>query len=445
MKKLLILSLALFFSFSSLAAQVESKYITKSERIIDNLRSGNYEQIYSEFDAKMKSVFPVERIKSIWGNLKKQSGEFKEIVQRKQLKLEEHEAAVLTCKFEKLYLDFRIVFNSDYQVSGFFMSRNYSFVEFRPSEYVDTTKFEEREIEFGVEGWKLKGVLTLPKQAEDDEVPAVILVHGSGPNDKDESIGPNKPFRDLAWGLASKGIAAFRYDKRTLAHQLKAAALVDSLTLYEETVQDAVEAFKTLEELEVIDDDEIFILGHSLGGMAIPRIAEYISPEGYIVMAASGKPLHKNLLQQYRYVFELSEGLDDEEKAELDSLKTKLRRLERLKKNEKIPSELLPMNLPAKYWLDIRDYHPAKEAKEIDERMFVLHGSRDYQVHKNQFYNWQNTLRERDDEVKHKLYPKLNHLFMEGSGKCSPSEYYIENHVAEYVIDDIVKWILEGE
>ena len=48
--------------------------------------------------------------------------------------------------------------------------------------------------------------------------PGVVLVHGSGPNDRDESIGPNKPFRDLAEGLASRGIAVLRYDKRTRTH-----------------------------------------------------------------------------------------------------------------------------------------------------------------------------------------------------------------------------------
>ena len=53
------------------------------------------------------------------------------------------------------------------------------------------------------------------RSARANEMPAVVLVHGSGPNDRDESVGGVKPFRDLAWGLASKGVVVLRYDKRT--------------------------------------------------------------------------------------------------------------------------------------------------------------------------------------------------------------------------------------
>src|SRR5207247_4710825 len=61
-------------------------------------------------------------------------------------------------------------------------------------------------------GWELPATLTMPKG--DGPFPAVVLVHGSGPHDRDESIGPNKPFRDLAGGLASRGIAVLRSEER---------------------------------------------------------------------------------------------------------------------------------------------------------------------------------------------------------------------------------------
>ncbi len=59
----------------------------------------------------------------------------------------------------------------------------------------------------------LPATLTLP--SGEGHFPAVLLVAGSGPNDRDETIGPNKPFRDLAQGLAAADIASLRYDKRT--------------------------------------------------------------------------------------------------------------------------------------------------------------------------------------------------------------------------------------
>ena len=74
-------------------------------------------------------------------------------------------------------------------------------------------KMQERDITVGADDFKLPGTLTLPVGKK--KAPVVILVHGSGPQDRDETVGPNKPFRDLAWGLAERGIATVRYDKRT--------------------------------------------------------------------------------------------------------------------------------------------------------------------------------------------------------------------------------------
>ncbi|KLU58747.1 hypothetical protein CEB3_c47640 [Peptococcaceae bacterium CEB3] len=62
--------------------------------------------------------------------------------------------------------------------------------------------------------YPLNGILSLPDNCC-SKVPAVVLVHGSGPADMDESIGANKPFRDIAEALSAKGIAVLRYDKRT--------------------------------------------------------------------------------------------------------------------------------------------------------------------------------------------------------------------------------------
>ena len=89
-----------------------------------------------------------------------------------------------------------------------------------PPSYVDPSKFTEEEVSFGTAPWILPGTLAMPVGA--GPFPAVILVHGSGPNDRDETLGPNKPFKDIALGLASRGIAVLRYEKRT--RQFAAAA-----------------------------------------------------------------------------------------------------------------------------------------------------------------------------------------------------------------------------
>ncbi len=145
--------------------------------------------------------------------------------------------------------------------------------------------------------------------------PAVVLVHGSGPQDRDETIGPNKPFRDLAWGLATYGIAVLRYEKRTRVYGQKLQQdkkLLTSFTVYEETVDDAVSAVALLSQTPGIRPDRIFVLGHSQGGMTIPRVAQKDKQAaGFIIMAGLTRPLEDAILKQNRYLLSIS-GLSGE-------------------------------------------------------------------------------------------------------------------------------------
>ena len=111
-----------------------------------------------------------------------------------------------------------------------------------PPPYAKAGAYREKDFTVGTGEWRLPGTLTLPVGVT-KPLPALVLVHGSGPNDRDETILANKPFRDLAWGLASKGIAVLRYEKRTkeYATKLRAAGIRD-LTVKEETIDDALSA-----------------------------------------------------------------------------------------------------------------------------------------------------------------------------------------------------------
>ena len=138
--------------------------------------------------------------------------------------------------------------------------------EYRPPDYVARASFSEQQVTVGADSeWALPATLTLP--AGKGPFPAVVLVHGSGPNDRDETQGPNKPFQDLAWGLGSQGIAVLRYDKRTLVYRGKLGAL-PNITVKEETVDDALAAVALLRQTPGIDPKRIFVLGHSLGGIS---------------------------------------------------------------------------------------------------------------------------------------------------------------------------------
>ena len=74
-------------------------------------------------------------------------------------------------------------------------------VTWTPPPYADPAKFGEHEIVLDSGGLAVGGCLCVPNSA-DAPVPAVVLLAGSGPSDRDSTVGPNKPLRDIAWGLA---------------------------------------------------------------------------------------------------------------------------------------------------------------------------------------------------------------------------------------------------
>src|SRR5688572_6335097 len=203
--------------------------------------------------------------------------------------------------------------------------------------------------------------------------PAVVLVHGSGSNDRDTSIGPNKPFRDLAEGLASRGLAVLRYDKRTRTHASRIARLRD-FTVKEETVDDAMAAVKKLRETPGIRADRVFVLGHSLGGMLAPRIAAADpSIAGLILLAAAVKPLEQSIVDQTRYMAMLDGTVSPQEEAALTEV-NKLATAVRALKPGDAPIGLAGISAPASYWLDLRDYDPPAAATRLKHPMLVQIG-----------------------------------------------------------------------
>jgi uncharacterized protein len=345
----------------------------------------------------------------------------------------------VTCQFEKTSLEVRVVFTGEGQITGYSFRPVQKKYDFTPPSYARQDSFREIDVVVGSGEWALPGTLTLP--AGGGPFAAVVLVQGSGPHDRDETIGPNKPSRDLAWGLASQGVAILRYEKRTKEHAVKMAAMKDKITIREETIDDAVAATALLRTRKEIDKKRVFVLGHSLGACVAPRIGVN-DPElaGLILLAGNTRPLEDLILEQIGYILSLKGELGKEEKDELEKIKKQVLRVKDSTLTPDTPSSELPLGAPAAYWLALRDYHPTEAAARFHKPVLVLQGERDYQVTMADFEGWKKALGDRKD-VKLKSYPKRNHLFMEGEGKAKPAEYEKAGHVAEEVVDDIAKWI----
>jgi dienelactone hydrolase len=414
----------------------------EAQDFVDQVAAGDFSAASHLFDHDMSQAFPQTRLKEAWLQILGQVGLFQKISNCQAVEREGTWIVTVSCQFEKSPIDLRVVFNQSGQIAGL----NYQ--PAAPAEspyhlpaYVQAAAFHEIEATIGAGEWALPATLSMPVGAS--PFPGVVLVHGSGPQDRDETIGPNKPFRDLAWGLASQGIAVLRYEKRTKAHAGQfTPEMVARVTVQEEVIDDALAAVQLLRQTPGIDPGRIYVLGHSLGATLAPRIGQQDpSIAGLIIMAGMTRPLEDTILDQYTYLYSLSGAMSDGQKAELEQLKAKVRRVKDPNLSNQAPARDLPLNLHPAYWLALRGYQPAEVAKSLGMRILVLQGGRDYQVTEaGDFPAWQKALREKGSATL-KLYPNLFHLFIAGEGPSTPQEYLVEGHVNAEVIQDIAGWV----
>jgi dienelactone hydrolase len=412
--------------------------IVKARNFIDRLVDEDYDGAVKDFDENMRKSLPPNRLKVSWQEKINKHGKLQQQGAPRTEKRDKGMNILILCEFENANMDFRMVFSRAGLMTGLFILPAY-----KSPDYVKSKAFRDVEVSVGNGEWALPGTLSVP--VGDGPFPAIILVHGSGPNDRDGTIGPNKPYRDLAGGLASRGIAVLRYDKRTFVYADK---LPMNHTVREEVIDDALAAAELLRGRREIDAKRIFLLGHSLGGMMAPRIGEADTAlvgsdaalAGLIVMGGPARPLEDVLLEQFTYLLPPLGELNDEKKAKIELIKKQVEHVKDPNLHPDTPAFFL-LGFPGKFWLSLRGDLPPTVASRLKQRLLILQGERDYNVTLEDFALWKKYLADRKN-TEFKSYPRLNHLMMAGEGKAKPEEVTrAAGNVDAHVIEDIADWI----
>ena len=235
--------------------------------------------------------------------------------------------------------------------------------------------------------------------------PIVVMVHGSGALDRDETVMANKTFRQLSRLLAERGISSLRYDKRTFVTQQPATSMDD------ETISDAIAAVS----LARVYNKNVYLLGHSLGAMLAPIIAQR-TPQlsGIIMLAAPARDMNEVVAEQVEYL-STPETTPEQKQQAIEQLRSQA------------PHYFKPQG-------------QVKVARQLSIPMLLLQGGRDYQVTMRDFNLWQQALKGHKRAELHS-YPTLNHLFIEGEGKSTPQEYLKKGRIPQQVADDIAHFI----
>lgn len=294
-----------------------------------------------------------------------------------------------------------------------------------------------RDMTIGSGQWTLPGTLTLP--AGPGAAPVVVFVHDAGPHDRDSTYGPNRLFKDFADGLASRGIASLRYDKRSYVH-MAAMATLGQYTTKDETIEDALAAVAALKKAPGIDPRRIFVAGHGLGGMLAPRIAAADpSIAGLVIMAGGVRPLDVSIIEQLQYLADADGIISDAERRSLEDARATMDAVAKLTAPD-VEAGVVLAGAPAAYWLDLRGYDPPRVAAGLKQRILVLQGARDYQVSLADYDRWKSALGGRTTAA-FRLYDSLNHIFLPGEGRSLPAEYYQPGRIPSEVFVDMAEFI----
>ncbi len=416
-------------------AQSIVNLIGRADQFFATMDEGKFDEAHAFFDVSVKDKITPDELKLFWLRLGNSMGEY-ESVNSAQNKIQgEFYQVTLSCSFTKGSQSFTFVFNKDEKLVGFFLAPTIDEAVYVPPAYADTNLYQEKEVIIKFDGGQMAGLLTTPKGP--GKYPVVIMIHGSGPADMDETIGPNKPFKDLAAGLAAKGIASIRYVKRTMVYP---GRFTSAFTVKEEVVDDALEAIAVARSLPEVDKAQIYLFGHSLGGMLAPRIAS-LAPDlkGLILAAAPARKFADVVSDQNKYLYESSQDTSSALKKQFEEAALEIDHTRLLKLGNIAPDSVI-LSAPASYWVDLNNYDQLSVAAKFKKPMLIIQGAYDFQVTLQDFNLWKSTLSS-NKNVTFKLYPNLNHLLSSQKEMGNGMQYRTSASVSADMINDIAVWI----
>ncbi|MGL4913106.1 MAG: alpha/beta hydrolase [Romboutsia sp.] len=410
----------------------EIKLTDLAKQYSEEMATGEFSNISENFSKDVKKKLNEESLKATWNDVVKDIGKYEGTLDATYSVQNNIATVESILKYELNGLKVSVSFDRNENVAGLFM--NYAPIK---EELSSNDKFEEEKISIGNDDNKLDGVLTIPKGIE--KPPVVVLVQGSGQSDMDETIGAvaNKPFKDIAHGLANEGIASIRYNKRYFQYPQSAKA---DMTIEDEVINDVNLAIDLAYNNSDLDNNRIIVVGHSLGGMLAPEIAKGNDKvSGIVSLAGSPRKLEDIIYDQNQDAVDaMTDKSDDEKKELMKQVKTEIDKVKNISDKDKGQTVL---GINSEYWASLNNINTPEILKELSIPMLFLQGEDDFQVYADVDYKMWEDLCKGKENATFKLYPNLNHLFMKSNGKSDITEYDVKGSVDSNVIVDIFNWI----
>lgn len=285
-------------------------------------------------------------------------------------------------------------------------------------------RYTSRDVSFaGDGGTAIAGTLTVP-DGMSAPAPAVVMVAGSGPVDRDERVGPNPVFLEIANALSNAGFVVLRYDKPGVGK----SGGTQTWT-HDELVADARAAVGLVDGLPQVDRRRVFALGHSEGGILVPDLATRGAPlHGIALLAPPAIPLDQILVQQAMH-FAGSAGPEKAKQQELASI---------------AQIKARTATSPEAVWLRSSfGIDPAQVIKNVPCPIFIAQGGKDFQVLASDLPRLVDAAKSAHRDVTAHVYPDDDHLFitLPPSQTAVVGEYLVPHQVDPAMLSDLIAWL----
>lgn len=429
-----MLSKGLLVSVCSLVFVWSAFSQTRPDAQVNYLVKKKYKKFLASSVKEITDHVTAENLKEIWEELQEEHGKYvsHRFVKYQEVKEESKTSHVFKYKlyFDKDSLSMDITYQYG-KIQGFFFRPGREMQVYKSPAYADNRPYYFRSLTTKHPQFPLDAEVIYPRLDSGQKIPLVILVHGSGPSDKDETIGANKPFLDISYGLANEGIAVLRYDKRTFTYGKMLGET--PLTIYEEVIEDTKYALALAKSLSFIDTQRIFFAGHSLGAMLMHQVMA-ANPEsaGAMMLCGTFAPLHEVIAYQLVY---------------LDTVGKKTRLSKEAMENAKYYQDLYSPSSFNKlspsmqtYWKSLQNIEPEAHWNQLKAPLLMLNAGNDYQV-PPAFYLPLKAFSTTRPNTTFIEFPQLNHLLMKAEGVNAPAQYFLRGNVAIDVPKSMASWI----
>ena len=427
---LILCAAMMFTAWGSKVALTKEQAVKLADKDVLCLVNRDFETVTAGFNESIAKQVDAAALRQAWDSVAATAGDF---ISATGINYEAQKGLAVvttTAEFENLGIIVTLSYDNSGKIRGIWFN-------FAPEDSIyqptDTDIFTEQVVLIGE--YELKAVVTTPDNT--DDYPVVVLVQGSGASDFDETVGANKPFKELAHGLAEKGIASVRINKRLFQ---KPVLMHDQLTIWDEYMDDI---YAAIDYAKANVSENVYVIGHSQGGMSAPKIALDNDLEGVVMMAGTIRGLEDIVLDQNTATLEAMDQYSKKEKQQI--LKATQDGVAAVKALTEESTEPV-LGIPAQYWLSLRDLDSENILKNrLDIPVLVLQGTADFQVYMDKDFEYMKSVLGHKENITFKSYDGLNHLFMPQSlpGVADVTEYTAENHIPQYVIDDIAAFILK--